>query len=194
MTKVRISYEKPRGCGRRKPGGYYLVASGEGEACCKLPYKLDVCPVCHAGFKPARGWTWIDSEALFGRIACQNPHMESACPAAKPMGKVGLLWVGEKFYPTPADFNREAAEMGISRRLNAIPKGFVLGETWVCLAHRKAVRLSDRDGQDETFYPGIFRIFKPEAIEYVVTGKETEEDIDRLIERGITPVEVHPID
>lgn len=193
MVEIKILYEKPRGCGRRKPGGYYLMASGEGEACCKFPYKLDVCPVCHAEFKPARGWIWIDSDALFGRITCQNPYMEDTCPAAKPMGKVGLLWVGEKFYPTPEDFNREAAEMGISWRLSAVPKGFTLGETWVCLAHRKAIRVPSVEGQVEA-YPGIFRIFKPEAIEYVVTGRETPKYLESLMAKGITPVKVRHID
>ena len=38
--------------------------------------------------------------------------------------------------------------------------------------------------------PGIFQAFRPTAIEYVVTGKETEEEIEKLIERGITPVEI----
>jgi hypothetical protein len=61
---VKLSHEKPRGCGRRKPGGLYLVAPGDGAPCCKLPIKLDVCPTCHAGIKPARGWTWVDGDAL----------------------------------------------------------------------------------------------------------------------------------
>jgi hypothetical protein len=116
------------------------------------------------------------------------------------MGQVGLLWVGEKFYPTPGEFNREALDMGISRRITALPKGFKLGETWVFLAHRKAVHLNYSgtapefgDPEDHLYAPGIFRIFKPQAIEYVVKGDETPEELQKLIDRGITPIKVVPI-
>ncbi len=192
---VEERYERKRGCGRRKPGGLYLVAPGDGEPCCKLPLKLDVCPTCHAGIKPARGWTWVDGDALMGQITCQNDDMDGKCPASRPMGRVGLLWVGEKFYPTPADFSREAAEMGISRRISAIPKGFKLGETWVFLAHRKCFPTTSVNNHEETetvWKPGIFRIFKPTAVEYVVRGDETNEKLQKLIDRGITPVKVVP--
>jgi len=193
---MEIRHEKPRGCGRRKPGGLYLVAPGDGVPCCKLPFKLDVCPTCRAGIKPSRGWTWVDGDALLGYAACTDPlPRRTPCPAAQPMGQVGLLWVGEKFYPTPADFTREAADMGISRRIPALPKGFKLGETWVFLAHRKGISmcLEAEDGtQEEVFYPAIFRIFKPTAVEYVVRGDETPGELEKLIDRGITPVKVLP--
>ena len=55
----------------------------------------------------------------------------------KDMGKAGLLWIGEQFYPTPGEFTREAEELGISRRISAVPRDFKLGETWVLFAHRK---------------------------------------------------------
>ena len=193
---MEIRHEKPRGCGRRKPGGLYLVAPGDGVPCCKLPLKLDVCPTCHAGIKPSRGWTWVDGDALLATTGpCTAPIKISnyLCPASFPMGQVGLLWVGEKFYPTPADFTREAADMGISRRIPALPKGFKLGETWVFLAHRKGISmcLEAEDGtQEEVFYPAIFRIFQPTAVEYVVRGDETPEELEKLIDRGITPVKV----
>ncbi|MDI6854017.1 MAG: hypothetical protein QME75_10510 [Deltaproteobacteria bacterium] len=196
---MEVRFERKRGCGFRKPGGLYLVAPGDAEPCCKLPLKLDVCPTCHAGVKPTRGWTWVDGDALLGHITCQDDYKDGRCPASRPMGRVGLLWVGEKFYPTPADFNREAADLGISRRIPALPKGFSLGETWVFLAHRKAVYLghsglaSEYGGPEEHFYaPAIFRIFKPAAVEYVVRGDETPEQLQRLIDRGITPVKVVP--
>jgi hypothetical protein len=180
------------GAAAAKPGGLYLVAPGDGVPCCKLPLRLEVCPTCHAGFKPARGWTWVDGDAL---LATTGPctGVNQSCPASRPMGKVGLLWVGEKFYPTPSDFSREALEMGISRRIPALPKGFKLGETWVFLAHRKGISqfLEAEDGtQEEVFYPAIFRIFQPTAVEYVVRGDETPEELEKLIDRGITPVKV----
>jgi hypothetical protein len=109
------------------------------------------------------------------------------------MGQVGLLWVGEKFYPTPYDFSQEAGVMGISRRIPALPKDFKLGETWVFLAHQKACW----ESRPETPWvrdprPGIFRIFKPIAVEYVTRGDETPEELEKLRERGITPVKVVP--
>ncbi len=194
---VKLSYEKPRGCGRRKPGGLYLVAPGDGEPCCKLPFLLTVCPTCHAGIKPARGWTWVDADALLataGPCTQKDQHFRNPCPASRPLGQVGLLWVGEKFYPTPDAFDAEALDMGISRRISALPKGFKLGETWVLLAHRKAVPSFLAEPDAPLYSPGIFRIFKPQAIEYVVKGDETPEELEKLQERGITPVRVVPIE
>ena len=34
---------------------------------------------------------------------------------------------------------REASKMGVSRRITAVPRDFVVGETWVLLGHRKAI-------------------------------------------------------
>ncbi|MEW6385948.1 MAG: hypothetical protein AB1491_00305 [Thermodesulfobacteriota bacterium] len=200
MINIKVSHEAKRGCGFRKAGGLYLVAPGDGQPCCKLPFKLDVCPTCHAGIKPARGWTWVDGDALLGNAECIDTT-KIFCPAASPnMGQAGLLWIGEKHYPTVVDFQQEAAAMGISRRIPTLPRGFVLGKTWVFLAHRKAVYLghtgsaSEYSGPEEHFYaPGIFRIFKPTAVEYVVRGDETEEELQKLRDRGITPVKVVPL-
>ena len=36
--------------------------------------------------------------------------------------------------------------------------------------------------------PAIFGMFKPNRIEYVCNGNETEGELDRLLERGLTPV------
>jgi hypothetical protein len=64
--------------------------------------------------------------------------LHDCCPLADENlpEKAGLLWIGEKFYETPHDFLKEAAEMGISRRLPAVPKDFTIGEDSVLLAHR----------------------------------------------------------
>jgi hypothetical protein len=98
---------------------------------------------------------------------------------------VGLLWIGERFYATPADFMRETATQGVSRRISAVPKDFRIGETWVWIAHRKCI--ANADG---TFTAGVFQAFRPQAIEYVVRGDETDEEIDRMMKRGISPVQV----
>ena len=166
---VVTSVEQARGCGYRKPAkdgvGIYLVGGGLSEPCGLLPYPLDVCPCCGGGVKATRGWTWVTPQLLFGksdvlskvagierecslsrklRVVGQNTTRELGCPTcpigSPPPGKHGLLWIGESFYKTPDDFYREAGTQGVSRKIKAVPKEFKLGETWVLLAHRKAVR------------------------------------------------------
>jgi hypothetical protein len=104
------------------------------------------------------------------------------------IGRAGLLWIGEKFYPIVADFSLEAEMDGISRRITQVPRGFVAGETWVLLAHRKAIVGPYEIGQEPTFTPGIFRVFRPERIEVVVDGTEPDEVIEGYLKRGLTPV------
>jgi hypothetical protein len=188
---IETRMTQKRGCGYRKPGGLYLVSPGLGSPCCKLPFILTVCPCCGAGIKPTRGWTWIDADALFGSKPCMagDPGRKFFCPLAAPkIGRAGLLWIGEAFYPTPDDFSREAAAQGISRRIKALPKDFKVGETWVLLAHRKGVRRAVVIKGEETHDRAIFHVFKPTAVEYVVKGTETDEALEKLVKRGITPV------
>ena len=164
-----------RGCGYRKPGGLYLVSPAGGMPCCKLPFILTVCPCCGAGIKPARGWTWIDADALFSTKPCTAPDAPAkfftggSCPLSLKIGKAGLIWVGEKFYPTAEDFMKEAQAQGISRRVSAIPKGFKLSETWVLLAHRLAVSHilpegCSTNGEKVIHQAAIFRVFKVPVI------------------------------
>lgn len=193
--EVQEVHDKRRGCGYRKPGGLYLISNGDGIPCCKLPIPLEVCPVCRCGIKAARGWTWLDIYPFVKDRACAN-YPEGVCPLSveriKSIGKIGLVWVGEKFYSTPDDVIREAKLLGISRRIPHLPKGFKVGETWVGLAHRKCIPTSPLfDGRsDRDHIPGIFRLFKPERVEYVVKGDETPEFLEACVKRGITPVRV----
>lgn len=188
ITKI----ESARGCGYRKKGGLYLVSDGLGRECLKLPIPLTVCPCCSAGIKPTRGFTWISSELIKDHKCQQNNHC-STCPLndLDYHKKFGLLWVGEKFYKSTAEFTREAMAHGVSRRIAQIPHDFDLGNTWILLAHRKAIRTGHVSGANEPeFIPGIFHAFKPARIEYVVTGNETAEEIERMEKRKITPVNV----
>lgn len=137
-----------------------------------------------------------------------------------PMGgavdtRVGLMWVGGKFYGKPEDFTKEAERMGISKRISQIPKELEVGKTWVWLAHREVfppvhgkvldddvetdedcpvaldASLTDAEckcGAEPT--PGIFHAFKPTHIEYVMKGTETEDELDALEKRGLTIVKV----
>lgn len=184
MIETRHDFE--RGCGWRKPGGLYLIAGGPSESCGRLPLAIPPCPTCSAGLKPSRGWTWVDADHLFANAAagCGGGGC-GACPFGRPLGRVGLLWIGEQFYPTPQDFLRESRLQGISRRISTVPRDLVLGETAVLLAHRKAIR-----NTDGTFTPGIVSLFYPKALEYVVKGDETEEQLEALHKRGIIPVRV----
>jgi hypothetical protein len=116
--------------------------------------------------------------------------------------KTGLLWIGAQFYPTPEDFLAEGAALGISRRIKAIPRNFVLGETWVLFAHPAAVRkLSEVPAGDDLvtmehsttkleMAAGIFCVFKPERIEKIITTSMSQdaELMADLEKRGITPV------
>lgn len=188
MPAIVTSIEQGRGCGYRKPSkstgiGIYLMGGAHGDACGRLPFPLSVCPCCSSGIKPARGWTWIVPRQLFAfppERACAPQRSNgrfiktpcSTCPLGlgTPEGRHGLLWVGEAFYPSPHDFMTEARRMGISRKVSAVPKGFVLGETWVYLAHRHA--LVDIEGR--TTQAGVFSIFKPHGIDIVIDPKAKE--------------------
>src|SRR5215471_10018790 len=146
-----MAVESKRGCGYRKVGGMYLCSGGGGFPCDRLPIRLDVCPCCNHGFKQSRGWTWLDvpkfvngnhevtSLHISGEIPCPCSLYCPLCKHVNTVGKAGLLWIGEKFYRTPAEFLAEGVTMGISRRIAAIPRGFEVGKTWVLLAHSKTI-------------------------------------------------------
>lgn len=217
---VATRHDSKRGCGYRKAGGMYLVSGGPSVPCGKLPvyhtgtwetrvsHVLAACPTCSGGVKPSRGWTWVDADTLLADSTCPPATCNPFCPMARSMGRAGLLWIGGKFYERPQDWTDEAVKHGVSRRISQVPRELKIGETWVLVAHRKAiamrcpdcedrggaaagVRVCETCGGSSTIYaPGIFHAFKPTAIEYVVKGTETEEELQALIKRGITPVRV----
>lgn len=196
--KVELRVERKRGCGYRKPGGIYLISGGVPAPCGKLPVELNVCPVCHGGIKPARGWTWIDPRPFIPDGPCRLDDIKAetsfcqTCPLHNPPEKAGLVWIGEQHYSSPLDWLVEAKTMGVSRRIPAIPIDFVVGETLVMVAHRKTPLGPPKAlaVDDSLVGPAIFSVFTPNRIEYVVKGDESSEDIDKLIERGLTPVHV----
>ncbi len=79
---------------------------------------------------------------------------------------------------------REAFEQGVSRRLPHMPKGFVPNQTVVFFAHRHCWA----DMESGEVLPGVFFACRPHGFEYVVTGEETEEELERYVKRGIQPV------
>lgn len=184
-----MAVEARRGCGYRKIGGTYLVSGPGGVGCDRLPFPLDVCPTCKHGFKQSRGWTWIDVEVLVGGVhpLCSDLQSSLGCPMCFPSSEpAGMLWIGEKFYKSTSDFNREATALGISRRIKAIPRDFELGKTWVLLAHPKAVWTSIDDSM-----PGIFKVWRPQRIERILPeSKRDSAEAKELEDRGITCIYV----
>lgn len=134
----------------------------------------------------------------------QGAMVCSTCPlgGAIPPGRHGLLWIGEKFYKTPQDFQREAGLMGISRKVVAVPRSFVLGETAVYLGHRQAAfrgwACESHGSADPAalaaerccekahaqMRPGIFTVFMPTGIDLVVEdASDIPERATRLADR-----------
>lgn len=216
---MRTSVESARGCGYRKPGGYYLVGPELGETCPRLPFPLDRCPSCGGGIGPARGFTWITPAVILPAQLHSSIAHNARCPLGaeqalpgdmKPghehqpilhrMGdRAGLIWVGEQFYPTPESFLEEASRMGVSRRVQRPPRGFKVGEQWIALGHPKAIPIATSEIDEVTgeegntttgFAPGVITLFKPTALEYIVRDDDTPEFLDSLEQRGITPVKV----
>jgi hypothetical protein len=203
--KITTSVETRRGCGFRKEGGLYFVSSSAMDPCGNLPIQLVVCPLCHAGIKFSRGFTWLDldllvrDKILHEALKCMNPYCNS-CPANGSWGrKVGLIWIGEMYYPTPSRYINEVVQMGFSRRIKQVPKNFKLGEDVIALGHRKTIWKNGfpgcEKGEHGKFYPGIFLIFKPERIEYIIhqDGSDDPKKLQRLADRGIKLVKVKRI-
>lgn len=190
MPLFNVSIEGRRGCGYRKVGGLYLISKGLSLPCGRLPLKVTVCPCCSQGIKPARAWSWIDPDLLTKDLPPCEKAPCASCPMSGHLGeKVGLLWIGERFYETPAEFMLEASKMGVSRRIPRIPRSFEPGKTWVLLGHRRGFLR-----EDGKYDPAIFFAFQPSHIEKVVTGNEPEAELQKLIDRGIQPVVVQPLE
>ncbi len=209
---VRVSVEGPRGCGFRKGGGIYLVSGGLSEPCPKLPIELHSCPTCGGGVKQARGFTWILPDPLLDPGAHGSNAHDVCCPLGLVMTinhwrhgeRAGLIWVGEKFYATPEEFMAEARTMGVSRRISQVPRDFQVGETWIALAHPKAVPGECEHGAPAScpcpscpnkqsageWHGGVITFFKPTAIEYVIKGDESNAELDALEARGFELVRV----
>jgi len=200
---INTSLEWKRGCGYRKPGGLYLVSDPGGRKCGRIPFPLTVCACCGEGFRPSRGFRWVDGDKLLDHAdSCKLSARECVgCPASGRGDNIGrslLIWVSPEHY-TVEEFDKETNEVGISRRItgDALPRSLVLGKTWVFLAHRDAIvrfsgmTLEEHPSLDEPEYtPGVFKLFLPTRVEKIVTGEETDYEIEALVERGITPVRV----
>lgn len=206
---IVVSREGKRGCGYRKVGGTYLISGGAPRPCGVLPLELCTCPTCGAGIKQTRGWTWVDPSELFKDRRCAICDAKASAQGGAVycrftrLQHAGLLWIGEKFYSTPEEYTAEAHRMGISRRIKAVPRDYVPGETWILLAHSKVdfSELDARHSQENPDAaamiaelprrrPAIFAAFLPERIERIVNGDESEEEIAKIEKAGLVPVKV----
>ncbi|MEO1419224.1 MAG: hypothetical protein AAFW00_28480, partial [Bacteroidota bacterium] len=143
MATIHTQVERSRGCGYRKQGGYYLVGGGTSFPCDALPISLHTCPCCGHFFDQTRGFQWV-STMIFNRVQCASKTSYCAsCPIHryKLREKMGLMWIGKKFYPSPEHFMQEAKRQGVSKRIaiHAFPKEFQIGEDWLMFAHPQVV-------------------------------------------------------
>lgn len=189
MPTIHHRVERERGCGYRKSGGIYLVTGVTSGSCGKLPYPLSVCPCCGGGVKFSRGFTWITSDLFTGLSCLFEKNGCGNCVLNQEGEGLGLMWVGERYYHSPQDFQREAGTMGISKRISQVPHKFKVGKTWIALAHIKAISFINPD-QSVTFTPGVFMLFRPTAIEYIVRGNESNDELKDYEKRGFTLVHV----
>jgi len=201
-----MAVEARRGCGYRTVGSLYLVTDGLGELCERLPVILEICPHCGAGIKQSRAWSWLSYDLLdeladpcdkSGDSPMGPGYHCQRCPlcsrwifkkSAEPADRVGLIWIGEKHYPTPFDWSAEAVNLGISRRITSIPKDYVAGKTWIAFAHPRGVtrpnshepgesnetEFAEQEDLFETV-PAIIHIARPTRIELIVTKEMKSE-------------------
>lgn len=227
---IEIRYDVKRGCGWRAKGGLYMISGEPMAPCGRLPIPLEICPCCGAGFKFSRGFTWVNGDEIKNKLApdCKPtniPGLKNACEITicpmspeVPLGKMGLIWIGKKFYSISEWLNeahkknpKSGELVGISRRIKSLPRDFKVGETRVFMAHIEAIETPCPDcildgvyyvnkkcekckGEAVIYSPGIFQVFKPTAIEYVCRGDESEKEIEDMRKRGITPVIVKKIE
>jgi len=200
-----MAIEQARGCGYRKVNGLYLVGGGALAHCDRLPFKLEICPVCGSGIKFSRGFTWLNWLKYAGNHVNDDGHggteclCSRFCPVCNPDQWVqpsGLLWIGDKFYTTE-EYIKESIQMGISRRLPTPqgdiprgPKGLKLGKTVILCAHIKACGEGiDPETGKTVPLPGIFFTFIPDRLEYLIWQSEaTPGRIEELEKAGVTPV------
>lgn len=192
IKQIKVSKRK---CGERKPGGFYLVGGIPVGDNGWLPRAVRC--ACGIQFiKPSRNVQTVVPYDVFPELRPESKDPRKF-HSFKPLEKVWVITLDADHYKTPGDWLEEAENQGISRRLKEIPRGFKIGESWVFIMHGKVFKrevvIDEGLLTEETKTvnePGIICVFRPRAIEYVVHGTETNEELIALAERGVTPVKV----
>lgn len=189
-----IQIEK-RECGLRKPGGFYFVGDvPEDDMNGWLPRACR----CSCDIKFLKGSRNVQKFVPYDAYPELRPESKDPRKFApfQPEEVVWVVTIGVQHYPTVESYINEAKRQGISRYVKEIPRGFKIGTSWVFLLHPNAFQREVilGDGmfatQKVVKEPGIIAVFKPTAIQYVVTGDETDEYLLSLASRGVTPVKV----
>jgi hypothetical protein len=215
-----MAVEAKRGCGFRVVGGTYLVAGPGGFDCGRLPIPLLPCALCDhvPGF--IRGMRKVvPKNFLHAAPVCARTTTQACdvCPFERAFERAqgAMMWVGDKFY-TSESFTEEASTLGPSKRIGKVPHWFKLG-MWVYMAHEKVIdkpcptcvevaaaygctgktppilvmeNCEECGGSGMVKTPAIFFAFRPSRIERIIPKTMSEEDRAKLIEEGLTPVEV----
>lgn len=210
MTEEKTSSEPKRGCGFRQVGKLYLMGEGIEFTCPSLPLPFTDCECC--GYTPSfyRDFQWIKKAYIKHIRRPTGQPCDPSCPicyGVNDQTKYGLMWVGKKYY-TPEEFISEDKTMGICKAIKQIPKGLVLGQTWILIAHPRAIidksnpeykkaheywvsrgiDEGDKEPQPPS-YPGVFYAFRPTRIEFLIyKSQATLERIEYLEDKGITPL------
>jgi len=192
-----MAVEQKRGCGYRKVGGLYLVGGNVGDPCDRLPMAIIPCPTCGEEPRFNRAMSKINPLRIFGlheeQEACTDMVPGNYDPICSPSDVAYLMWVGKEY--TPTTFMVEARQMGVSKRVHQIPKDFQLGIDWVWLAKLQLIPSEGKtlalDSNERGYGAGIFSIFKPSAIEKIITESQaTAGEVETLKEQGIVAVVV----
>lgn len=211
--RVQISFEQERECGFREIGGVYLRGARQlGMTDSNMPLPL---ASIMEGFQVPHSMGWerlVNPSRFWDHIVDPNFLLYGLKEDAI------LTWVGEQYY-SPAESIAEAEELqadglprGFSRRVNfkSLPEGVVPGKTWVLLAHIKGMTFAhwkeraEQFGFDVSkhevlfgangFVHAIFSAFILDRVEYILSGDETQEEVDAIVAKGFSPVIVRPVD
>lgn len=206
QVETRIATE--RKCGWRKPGGFYLVTDpGEAYPCGRLPHPVIPCSCCGRIFEQTRNIEFTHTKALFSESKCAADAKHcSNCAFTRIIdsNEIGLMWVGKQFY-SAQEFESESRNLGISKRIASNSWHRIEpGVTWIALAHPEAMpeetctscngkptkkgpicKKCDDAGKTPPS-PGIFRVFRPSRIEYIVDPNDSPGTLETLHKAGVT--------
>lgn len=164
------------------------------------------------------GQHFVMRKAVDGEIRLAPCDCESFCPICYPddileeklmdSEYIGLMWVGNRYY-TSREFVQEANTMGVCKAISQLPKGLILGKTWIFLAHPKVPIYEDpeylkelgewklgEEARDKLApkppeRPAIFYAFTPQRLEMLLPESEcTPDKLRQYTERGITIIPV----